>query len=233
FNNMLTVIQGHAGMLMARPGLAPQAQESSQAILFAAERAANLTRQLLMFSRKNVMQSKVLDLREVVVNLSKMLKRMLGETVSLRFEPPATLPLIKGNVGMLEQVLMNLAVNAHDAMPKGGTLTLMTKSVQIDEGYVQTRPEARPGTFLSLSVADTGCGMDAATMSRIFEPFFTTKSPGSGTGLGLATVYGIVAQLAGWIEVSSKMAQGSTFSVYLPQSSENAPAKGNTSHIFR
>ncbi len=225
FNNMLTVIQGHAGMLLARPGLAPQAQESSQSIFFAAERAANLTRQLLMFSRKNVMQPKVLDLREVVMNLSKMLKRMLGETVSLEFEPPPTLPLVKGDVGMLEQVLMNLVVNAHDAMPKGGTLTLMTNAVEIDEAYVHTHPEARTGAFLSLSVADTGCGMDAATMSRIFEPFFTTKEVGKGTGLGLATVYGIVKQHEGWLEVTSEPGEGATFTVYLPAHSEPVAAR--------
>ncbi len=220
FNNMLTVIQGHAGMLLARPDLPQEQKESAQAVLFAAERAASLTRQLLMFSRKNVMQPAQLDLREVVSHLSKMLKRLLGETITLEFHPPEKLPLIQGDVGMIEQVLMNLSVNARDAMPKGGTLTVSTSAVEIHQAYVQTHPEARCGTFLSLRVADTGCGMDAATMGRIFEPFFTTKEVGKGTGLGLATVYGIIKQHEGWIEVSSEVGKGTTFTLYFPARSE-------------
>ena len=225
FNNMLSVIQGHAGMLIARPGLPTQAVDSSQAIFFAAERAASLTRQLLMFSRKNVMQPTILDLREVVTNLSKMLKRMLGETITLRFDPPSTLPLVRGDVGMLEQVLMNLAVNARDAMPKGGTVTVSAKAVLIDQSYAKVHPEARPGEFLSLAVRDTGCGMSAATMSRIFEPFFTTKEVGKGTGLGLATVYGIVKQHEGWLEVASEPGKGATFTIYLPAQSQPVEAR--------
>src|SRR5437870_11384898 len=155
-------------MLMARTALPNESKESAQAIFFASERAASLTRQLLMFSRKNVMQVTLLDLREVVANMSKMLKRLLGETITLEFQPPEKLPLIQGDVGMLEQVLMNLSVNARDAMPKGGTLTVSTFAVHIDEAYVQTHPEARCGPFLSLRVTDIGSGMDAATMSRIF-----------------------------------------------------------------
>ena len=197
--------------------------DSAQAIYFAAERAAGLTRQLLMFSRKNVMQPKPLDLREVVGNLSKMLQRLLGETITLEFNPPPELPLVQADTGMIEQVIMNLAVNARDAMPKGGTLTISTNPVELNDAYVQTHPEARLGAFVCLRVSDTGCGMDAATMARIFEPFFTTKEVGKGTGLGLATVYGIVKQHEGWIEVSSEVGKGTTFNVFFPASS--APVK--------
>ena len=195
-------------MMLAKPTLPPELLDCAQAIYFAAERAAGLTRQLLMFSRKNVMQPKPLDLREVVSNLSKMLKRVLGEPVTLEFNPPPELPLVQADTGMIEQVIMNLAVNARDAMPKGGTLTISTNPVEMNDAYVQTHPEARLGAFVCLRVSDTGCGMDAATMARIFEPFFTTKEVGKGTGLGLATVYGIVKQHEGWIEVSSEVGQG-------------------------
>jgi signal transduction histidine kinase/HAMP domain-containing protein len=225
FNNLLTVIQGHSGIALSKPGLPPALLESLQAIYFAAERAASLTRQLLMFSRKNVMRPAPLDLRECVTNMSKMLKRVLGEPVNLVFQPPAAIPFIQGDAGMIEQVIMNLAVNARDAMPHGGTLTIDVSPVQVDEAYVQSRPEARPGAFVTLRVSDTGLGMDSATMSRIFEPFFTTKEVGKGTGLGLATVYGIVKQHEGWIEVASQPGQGSTFMVYFPASAEAAKAE--------
>jgi signal transduction histidine kinase/CheY-like chemotaxis protein/HAMP domain-containing protein len=194
FNNMLTIIQGHIGMLMARPGMVAQALDSAQAVFFAAERAASLTRQLLMFSRKNVMQIKLLDLSEIVLNLSKMLRRLLGETIILNFTPPARLPFIRGDSGMIEQVIMNLCVNARDAMDKGGTLTVSLSGIDIAEQYTQTHPESRLGPHVCLCVTDTGCGMNTYVIGRIFEPFFTTKEVGKGTGLGLATVYGIVKQ---------------------------------------
>ena len=152
-----------------------------------------------------------------------MLRRLLGETITLAFHPPAELPLVQADTGMIEQVIMNLCVNARDAMPGGGTLTISTSPVELNSAYVQTHPEARLGVFVCLRVSDTGCGMDAATMRRIFEPFFTTKEVGKGTGLGLATVYGIVKQHEGWIEVSSEVGKGSTFSVLLPAS--GAPVK--------
>ena len=224
FNNMLTVIQGHAGMLLAKTDLPAAQLDCAQAIYFAAERAAGLTRQLLMFSRKNVMLPKPLDLRAVVGNLSKMLKRVLGETVTLEFNPPPELPLVQADTGMIEQVIMNLVVNARDAMAEGGTLTISTNPVEMNDDYVQTHAEARLGTFVCLRVSDTGCGMDAATMARIFEPFFTTKEVGKGTGLGLATVYGIVKQHEGWIEVSSEIGKGSIFKVFLPANSEPVKA---------
>jgi signal transduction histidine kinase/ActR/RegA family two-component response regulator len=216
FNNMLTIIQGHAGMLMAKRKLPPDLRESVQAVYFAAERAAALTRQLLMFSRKNVMQPKPLDLREVVANVSKMLQRLLGEDIALELNAPSHISLVHGDMGMIEQVLMNLAVNARDAMPRGGKLTISTNAVEVKEAYAQIQPEARPGLFVCLRVDDTGCGMDAATMRRIFEPFFTTKEVGKGTGLGLATVYGIVKQHGGWIEVASEVGKGTTFNVFFP-----------------
>jgi signal transduction histidine kinase/ActR/RegA family two-component response regulator len=220
FNNMLTVIQGHSGMVLSKANLPPGLFDCAQAIYFAAERAASLTRQLLMFSRKNVMQPKPLDLRAIIGNLSKMLKRVLGETISLDFNPLPELPLVQADIGMIEQVIMNLVVNARDAMPNGGTLTISAHPVEIRAAYVQTHPEARVGPFVCLRVSDTGCGMDAATLGRIFEPFFTTKDVGKGTGLGLATVYGIVKQHEGWIEVTSEVGNGSTFDVFLPASSE-------------
>jgi signal transduction histidine kinase len=225
FNNMLTVIQGHSGMLMTKPALSAELHESAKAIYFAAERAATLTRQLLMFSRKNVMKPAALDLREVVAELSKMLKRLLGETVTLDLQPSPELPLVEADRGMLEQVIVNLSVNARDAMPQDGTLTISANLVEVDAALVQAHPEARPGPFVCLRVSDTGSGMDAATMARIFEPFFTTKEAGKGTGLGLATVYGIVKQHEGWIEVSSKPGQGSTFSVFLPASTQPVKAR--------
>jgi len=226
FNNMLTIIQGHGGMLLAKAGQMPEIMESTQAIYFAAERAANLTRQLLMFSRKNVMQPQQLDLRDVVAQTSKMLQRLLGETVSLEFLAPTQLPLVQADIGMVEQVIMNLAVNARDAMPKGGTLTITTTPIAIDDSYVQGHPEARPGTFVCLRVSDTGCGMDTYTMARIFEPFFTTKEVGKGTGLGLATVYGIVKQHEGWVEVASDPGNGAAFSVFFPTNGE--PVRAST-----
>jgi len=222
FNNMLTIIQGHSGMLMARPGMPPQALDSAQAVFFAAERAASLTRQLLMFSRKNVMQLKLLDLSEVVLNLSKMLHRLLGETITLNFTPPARLPFIRGDSGMIEQVIMNLCVNARDAMDKGGTLSVSLSGIDVAEDYRPAHPEAHPGPHVRLCVSDTGCGMDTYVIGRIFEPFFTTKEVGKGTGLGLATVYGIVKQHGGWVEVSSKSGCGTTFNVFLPASAETA-----------
>lgn len=222
FNNMLTIIQGHAGMLMAKPDIAPQALDSAQAVFFAAERAASLTRQLLMFSRKNVMQIKPLDLREVVTNMSKMLRRLLGETITLDFTPPEEFPVVNGDSGMIEQVIMNLCVNARDAMDRGGTLTVSLSAIHIGDDYVQAHPEAHPGAHVCLRVSDTGCGMDTYLIGRIFEPFFTTKEVGKGTGLGLATVYGIVKQHEGWVEVTSKPNSGTTFEVFFPASAEIA-----------
>lgn len=230
FNNMLTIIQSHAGILLAKADPTKKSMaDSAQAIYFASERAAGLTRQLLVFSRKNVIQRKLLDLREVVGHMSKMLRRLLGETVALEFVPPSELPLVHGDTGMLEQVLMNLVVNARDAMPKGGTLGITLERIEATRAFIQRHPAAREGLFICLHVTDTGVGMDTTLISRIFEPFFTTKEVGKGTGLGLATVYGIVKQHEGWIEVASEVGRGSTFGVYLPARQELAqPASPDT-----
>lgn len=222
FNNLLTIMQGHAGILLGKAVKAPDLLDPAQAILFAAERAASLTRQLLMFSRKNVMQLKQLDLRETVSQMTRMLQRLLGETILLEFIPPAEIPLIRADSGMLEQVIMNLAVNARDAMAGGGTLTVKVAGVQVGPEEVSRSAEARPGSFVCLEVSDTGCGMDAATKARIFEPFFTTKEAGKGTGLGLATVYGIAKQHGGWIEVDSRPGEGATFRLFFPAEAEMA-----------
>jgi signal transduction histidine kinase/CheY-like chemotaxis protein len=222
FNNMLTIIQGHSSALLAKPTLPAEMLEPVQAVYFAAERAANLTRQLLMFSRKNVMQPRQLDLREVVGQMSRMVQRLIGESISLEFQPPSELPFVFGDAGMIEQIVMNLAVNARDAMPRGGTLTISLERMTIEAAYAETHPEARQGRFVRLRVADTGMGMDTATMARIFEPFFTTKAAGKGTGLGLATVYGIAKQHEGWVEVSSEPGKGAVFDVFLPAGEEQA-----------
>ncbi|EEF58716.1 ATP-binding protein [Pedosphaera parvula] len=216
FNNILTIIQGHSGLLMSRANLAPAMITSIQAISFASERATSLTRQLLMFSRKEVIQPKQLDLKSVVDNMSKMLQRLLGETIAFKCTSSPNLPTVLGDTGMMEQILMNLAVNARDAMTKGGTLSVSTGPISVSLDYVKVHPDARTGLFVCLQVQDTGCGMDAPTMKRIFEPFFTTKEAGKGTGLGLATVYGIVKQHSGWIEVNSHLGKGTTFKIFFP-----------------
>ena len=220
FNNMLTIIQGHSSKLLAGERLSPEVLDPVLAIYGAAERAAGLTRQLLMFTRKNVMQPRVLDLREIVSNMSKMLCRLLGETITLEFVPPPTLPNIFGDSGMIEQILMNLVVNAHDAMPNGGKLTISLDEFTAGPECTNSNPEAVPGHLVRLTVTDTGCGMTDAVRARIFEPFFTTKGVGKGTGLGLATVFGITRQHFGWIEVSSEVGKGTTFYVYFPSCKE-------------
>jgi signal transduction histidine kinase len=169
-----------------------------------------------MFSRKSILEVHVLDLNEVVGNLLKMLDRLIGEHITVRFEQNGGLPSVEADVGMMEQVVMNLSLNARDAMPNGGSLTINIEPVQVDEKQVHGNNTFPPGQFVCLSVADNGCGMDETTLKRIFEPFFTTKEVGKGTGLGLATVHGIVAQHKGWIEVESQLGKGTTFKVFLP-----------------
>ena len=216
FNNILAAMLLQAGLLQQDPDLGPAARDGLRELETAAQRAANLTRQLLMFSRRSVMSFRVLDLNEVVANLLKMLRRLIGEHIVVSFEASPSLPPVEADPGLLEQVLMNLAVNARDAMPTGGQLSIGTSSRIIHESDVPRNPNMRPGRFVCLSVADTGVGMDDATRSRLFEPFFTTKELGKGTGLGLATVHGIVAQHKGWVEVESEVGQGTTFRVFLP-----------------
>jgi two-component system, cell cycle sensor histidine kinase and response regulator CckA len=215
FNNILTVIQGYSECLLAQcrdPGTATALKQ----IASASKRAAALTRQLLMFSRKQVMQTSVLDLNVVLQNLANMLLRLLGEDIAFEADYGANLPSIEADTGMLEQIVMNLAVNSRDAMPSGGKLVVRTSKAQIDAAYAVQHPDSSAGSFVCLTVSDTGCGMDRKTLDRIFEPFFTTKEVGKGTGLGLATVYGIVKQHHGWIEVSSDVGVGTIFKIYFP-----------------
>jgi PAS domain S-box-containing protein len=216
FNNLLTVISGHAGMLMAEPSACAKTAESLKEIAAATKRASDLTRQLMTFSRKHELHLQVADLKEVVNNVGKMLRRILGEDIALQVDFAPGLPSIKADLGMLEQILMNLAVNSRDAMPKGGRLLIRTAAERIDEAQARLNPEAAPGQFVCLTFSDTGCGIEPENLGRIFEPFFTTKQLGHGTGLGLATVYGIVKQHQGWITVSSRPGEGTTFQVYLP-----------------
>jgi two-component system, cell cycle sensor histidine kinase and response regulator CckA len=216
FNNILTIIRGYSGLLLEREDLSYDLSEPIQQISIASERAANLTRQLLMFSRKQVMQPKELDLNEVISNVTRLLRRVLGEDITLHFNYSPNLPAIYADSGMIEQVIMNLAVNARDAMPRGGQLTIGTSLAEINHVHVKANPEAAVGQFVCLRVTDNGMGIPPVHMTRIFEPFFTTKEVGKGTGLGLATVYGIVKQHRGWIEVLSREGQGTTFRVFLP-----------------
>ena len=224
FNNMLTIIQGHSSKLLSpETSLPPELLDPVLAVYGAAERAGGLTRQLLMFTRKNVMQPRLLDLRVTVGDMHKMLCRLLGEHIILEFNAPPTLSPIHGDAGMVEQVLMNFAVNARDAMQEEGKLSISVEDFVATLPYVQRHPDARMGRFVRLQVTDNGCGMTDAVRARIFEPFFTTKDVGKGTGLGLATVFGIVKQHAGWVEVSSELGKGSTFTVYFPATDEALP----------
>jgi PAS domain S-box-containing protein len=217
FNNLLAVIRGNAELaVMHAVQASPETRECLKQVQAAADRAANLTRQLLAFGRKQIMQAQPLSLNDVVGNLTKMLKRVIGENVQLQCSYAARLPLVQADVGMLEQVLVNLVVNARDAMPRGGQVVIATESVHLDAACTQRHPEARAGQFVLFSVSDTGTGIAPEHLPRIFEPFFTTKEVGKGTGLGLATVYGIVRQHQGWIEISSQVGVGSTFKIFLP-----------------
>jgi len=220
FNNLLTVIQGYAEWLLGRKSEDPFTAAAIKQISLASQRAAGLTRQLLTFSRKQVIQPQTLDLNAVLRNLLKMIGRVVGEHIHIENQYASNLPCIEADSGMIEQVVMNLIVNSRDAMPNGGMLRISTTTAQFDAEHVSRHVEALPGPFVCLTVSDTGCGMDAKTLERVFEPFFTTKAVGKGTGLGLATVYGIVKQHKGWLEVTSQPGQGTTFKVYFPAAAE-------------
>jgi signal transduction histidine kinase len=217
FNNLLTIIIGYSDVLSLQTD-APvvQQKEMLKEIHNAADRAAMLTRQLLAFSRKQILAPRVLNLNEIVTNIEKMLTRLIGEDISLKANLLPTLKRISADAGQLEQVIMNLVVNARDAMPSGGDLLIETSNVECDGSYSKTHAEVVPGHYVMLAISDSGCGMDAATQARIFEPFFTTKEQGKGTGLGLATVYGIVKQSGGHIWVYSQQGHGTTFKLYFP-----------------
>lgn len=215
FGNMLTVINGYSNLLLDNPVLPPNIAATLRQIYIAGGRAASLTRQLLIFSRRNQPHNQAVDLNEIVDDTAAMLRRLIGEHITLQLDLAHPLPNTFADTGMIEQVLMNLVVNARDAMPKGGGLVISTGSCAITPDQVRT-PEARPGAYVWLSVRDTGCGIPASILPRIFEPFFTTKEAGKGTGLGLATVFGIAKQLHGWVEVESEPGIGSAFRLLLP-----------------
>ena len=218
FNNILTIIQGHCDFLQADRKNLARHMESINEMTSAAERAANLTRQLLMFSRKQPLRPTQLEVNQLISQLAKMLQRLLGEQIHLECSYGTGLPTVLADAVMIEQVVINLSVNARDAMPSGGRLTIRTEAVYIDSDHVRRNPESRAGQFVSLAVEDIGHGMDEATMKHLFEPFFTTKEVGKGTGLGLASVYGILKQHQGWVEVASKPNHGSRFTLFLPGS---------------
>ena len=232
FNNLLMVIQGHTELLLDHaPGNRTGAERfwgsneyfsKVEQIQKAAERASALTRQLLAFSRMQVLQAKVIELNATVSEMGKMLPRLIGEDIELELSPTAAAGRVKADASQMGQVILNLAVNARDAMPNGGKLSIKTANVEVGESFARLHPAMTPGPYVALTVSDTGVGMDAETQTHIFEPFFTTKEVGKGTGLGLATVYGIVKQSGGYISVTSEKGLGTTFTLYLPRVEQSA-----------
>ena len=216
FNNLLMVILGHTGLLLERAGADEWVRRKAEQVQKAADRAAGLTRQLLAFSRMQVLQPKVIDLNGVVSEMAKLLPRLIGENMELLVRLAPSLGQVKADPGQMEQVILNLAVNARDAMPEGGKLVIETSNAELEEAYARRHPPLQAGSYVLLAVTDTGIGMDADTQALIFEPFFTTKEKGKGTGLGLATVYGVVKQSGGYIWVYSEVGKGTTFKIYFP-----------------
>jgi PAS domain S-box-containing protein len=226
FNNLLTVITGYSQILMDQHAKNAQASHSIEQIFKAADRATSLTRQLLAFSRRQMLQPRLVSLNALVRNLEKMLRPLLGERIQIVVQSSSDLGGVRADPGQLDHILMNLAVNARDAMPRGGTLTVATANADLGDAFARTHPGATPGQYVMLSVSDTGTGMSEHTLMHLFEPFFTTKEPGKGTGLGLSMVYGFVKQSGGYITVDSKLGEGTIFQIYLPRvdSVEEVPA---------
>ncbi len=216
FNNLLTAICGHSELSLKRLAPTDPLHRHIEQIMKAGERAAALTRQLLAFSRKQILQPKILDLNQIVVDMNKMLQRLIGEDIDLLMGLAADLGKVKADPNQIEQILLNLSINARDAMPRGGRLTIETSNVDLSQEYSRDHVSVPPGRYVMLAVSDNGCGMDAGTQAHIFEPFFTTKEVGKGTGLGLATVYGIVKQSEGTIWLYSEVGRGTAFKIYLP-----------------
>jgi CheY-like chemotaxis protein len=222
FNNLLTVITGYSELLLQKIGKESPMREEVEEIKRAGERAASLTQQLLAFSRKQIIEPKVVHLDGLVAEMHKMLTRLIGENIALQATTGKSLGSVKVDPGRFQQILMNLVVNARDAMPGGGKIVIETANVDLDEGYCAVHPYVKPGRFVMVAVSDTGKGMSEEVKAHIFEPFFTTKERGSGTGLGLATTYGAVHQAGGSIEVYSEVGIGTTFRIYLPRIEEEA-----------
>jgi len=231
FNNILTVVHGHATMLLMRLGEEGPHAKSVAEIRRSSERAASLVRQLLMFSRKQILQFRNVEIGEVIRSVSGMLRQLVGEHVTLEIDCAEGLPPIFGDRGMIEQVIVNLSVNARDAMPRGGRMLIQSTLAHVKAEALKLNPEARPGEFICLTVSDNGCGMSAETLSHLFEPFFTTKEVGKGTGLGLATAYGIIKQHEGWIGVQSEPGAGSKFQIFLPVSEQNSPGPNEVQEV--
>lgn len=234
FNNLLTIILGCSDLALNSTNPESLIREHLQQIKLAGERGANLTRQLLAFSRKQVLETRLLNLNDVINDISKMLLRLIGEDVEYATNLDSKLGMIKADPSQLEQVILNLVVNARDAMPHGGRITIETKNVELDERFVRERPEVTPGAYVLMTIRDTGCGMTPEVMAHMYEPFFTTKEGGRGTGLGLATVYGIVKQSNGYIYADSQPDQGTSFSVYFPraQSTEIVETRMGNTEMF-
>ncbi len=239
FNNLLMAISGYSQLLLDGLEEGDARREYADEIIRAARQAASLTQQLLAFSRRQVLTRRILDLNTVVAEIQKMLTRLIGEDIDLVTSMAPELGKVRADRSQIEQVIMNLAVNARDAMPRGGRLLIETANVELDEDYIWTHAGARVGPYVMLGVSDTGVGMDAEIQSHVFEPFFTTKPKGEGTGLGLATVYGIVKQSDGYISVESEPGRGSTFRIYLPRVEEadgeeqvDAPSGGGSETIL-
>ncbi len=230
FNNLLTIINGRSQMILGRLSPSDKMYADLELICNTGERAAGLTRQLLAFSRQQVLEPKILNLNTIVAAMEKMLRRIVPESITLATHPDPELHRVKTDPGQIEQVILNLVVNARDAMPHGGTMKIETANAQLSADYCRDYPGFAPGPYVMLAVSDTGHGMDAETKARIFEPFFTTKDHGRGTGLGLSTVFGIVKQSLGHIDVASDVGQGSTFKIFLPQSEESPASATSGSH---